>query len=232
MQDSRKLSDLAKAEIEQLEAEGVKLTAADIVAINAAAWEVETPEARLLLSRGVPVFVGGITLWPMTIYGAEWYSRVGCRLIGSLLQTYALAYALQHGRDEGNALDIGPGKATVILMAWRARLRCRHQELVEAIAQCVEQDTQPEDPADAKQPGMTYGEFSALITARAGGSFRVWERQCSIGYVRAVLGAIIEQNKADDKPCASDPKIRAERALGWLCEMIRQRHKKAVLGGK
>ena len=232
MQDSRKLSDLAQAEIEQLEAEGVKLTASDIVAINAGAWAVETPEARLLLSRGVPVFVGGITLWPMTIYGAEWYSRVGCRLPGSLLQTYALAYALQHGRDEGNALDIGPCKAAAILMAWRARLRCRHQELVEAIAQCVEQDTQPEDPADAKQPGMTYGEFSALITAQAGGSPLIWERQVSIGYVRAMLTAIMEQNKADDKPNANDPKIRAIRALGWVSELIRQRHKKAVSDGE
>lgn len=232
MQDTRKLSDLAQAEIEQLEAEGVKLTASDIVAINAAAWEVESPESRLLLSRGVPVEIGGVTLWPLSMHGADWFTRVGCRLPGSLLQTTALAYAMVHGREDGNALDIGPIKAALTLPAWRARLRCRQAELVEAVAQMINQDAQIEEPPDKLgNKGITPGELSAYLVANCGNSPAVWERQVSIGYVHAMLAAIIAQNKADDKPCASDPKIRAERALGWLCELIRRKHRKDAANG-
>ena len=231
MQDSRKLSDLAKAEIEQLEAEGIRLTAADIVAINAAAWDVESPESRLLLSRGVPVAVGGVTLWPMTMHGADWFTRVGCRLPGSLLQTTALAYAMAYGREDGDALDIGPVKAALILPAWRARLRCRQAELVEAVAQMINQDAQIEEPPDKLGKSITPGELSAYLVASCGNSPAVWERQVSSGNVHAMLAAIIAPNKADDKPCASDPKIRAERALGWLCELIRRKHRKDAANG-
>lgn len=250
MQDTRKLSDLAQAQIEELEAEGIRLTAADIVAINAAAWEVESPESRLLLSRGVPLETGtmhrlawwerligrkaegGVTLWPLTMHGADWFTRVGCRLPGSLLQTTALAYAMAHGREDGNALDIGPVKAALLLPAWRARLRCRQAELVEAVAQMINQDAQIEEPPDKLGKSITPGELSAYLVASCGNSPVVWERQVSIGYVHAMLAAIIAQNKADDKPCASDPKIRAERALGWLCELIRRKHRKDAANGE
>ena len=62
MQDLAKLSELAEAEIESLRAEGIDLTPAEIIEINALGWAVESPETRRLLARGVPVAVGGVYL--------------------------------------------------------------------------------------------------------------------------------------------------------------------------
>jgi hypothetical protein len=38
-----------------------------------------------------------------------------------------------------------------------------------------------------------------------------------------VLNQIVRQNAADGKPTANDPKIIAQRALGWAAEKIRNR---------
>ena len=65
MQDLAKLSGLAEAEIESLRADGIDLTPAEIIEINALSWAIESPESRRLLSRGAPVSVGGVYLWPL-----------------------------------------------------------------------------------------------------------------------------------------------------------------------
>ncbi|HAX91069.1 MAG TPA: hypothetical protein DCY07_02530 [Rhodospirillaceae bacterium] len=220
MQDLAKLCDYAQAEIDTLIEKGVTLTPRDIVAINALAWAVESPESRVLLSRGVPVFVGGITLWPLTMYAAEWYRRVGCELIGNQARTLALAYAMAHGREDG-ALDMGRAKAEWVVSQFNRSFFCTGTELVEAIAQVLQQDEQPEEPpALGNENSMSAGELSAFLVANAGGPIEMWERQCSIGYVCAMMTAIVQQNKADGKPSLADPKIRATRALAWYTECL------------
>ncbi len=224
MQDLAKLSDLAEAEIGALVAEGITLSPADIVTINALAWAVESPESRMALSRGVPVFVGGITLWPLTMCGWDWYRRVGCKLLGQQAQSLALAYAMAHGRTEG-ALDMGRALAELAVSAFGVRLGFRASELIEAIAQVLQQDEQHEGPPTPDGHSMTPGELSAFLAAETGTAPDVWERLVSMGYVFQMLTTIVQQNKADGKPTAADPKIRATVALEWFCQQIRQRGK-------
>jgi len=224
MMDASELSGLAEGEIAMLQADGITLTPADIVMINALSWNVETPESRRLLSRGIPVFVDGVTLWPLTLTADEWYSRVGSQFRSNKLCTYALAYAMAHGRDDGYALSHDGRDAERAINLWRRKLKCTIRELDTAMAQIIAQDKEYELPPDkSDQHGMTLGEFSASLAAAVGGDVEFWERRCSSAYAFSVMFAIAQQNRADDRPMDGDPRIDAERALGWAIVKIRER---------
>ena len=113
MQDYGKLNDLAAAEIDALERDGIKLTPADIVQLNALGWAVETPSARLGLSRGVPVQVGGAWLWPLTLQAAEWLERVGPE-IQLQNESAVVAYAMAHCYADGDALILAGDAADAV----------------------------------------------------------------------------------------------------------------------
>jgi len=218
------MSGLAEVEIARLEADGIRLTPREIVAINGLSWAVETPWVRSALAQGRPVPVGGVVLWPLTIRGAEWFKRVGCHLRGEERQTQALAFAMVYGRTDGPELDTEP--ADEMVKKWARRLRCTSSELVLAIDQVLEQDTEIEnEPVDDHGTSISYGELSASIVAEAGGSPAMWERQVSIGYVLRML-TILAAQKGDGEKKHDPVYLRANRALGMYCEMIRARHRR------
>jgi len=224
MMDASELSGLAEGEIAALQADGIILTPADIVLINALAWNVETPESRRLLSRGIPVFVGGVVLWPLTLTADDWYSRVGSQFGGKKVRTYALAYAMAHGRESGYALSHDGRDAERAVNKWRRKLTCSVRELDTAMSQVIAQSQGYDLPPDeSDQNGMTIGEFSASLAAAAGGDVEFWEQRCSSSYAFSVMFAISQQNRADDRPMDGDPRIDAERALGWEIAKIRGR---------
>ena len=220
MNDLAKLSDLAGAEIEDLRKDGIEPSPAEIVELNALGWAIECPESRLHLSRGVPVIVGGVALWPQTIYAQDWFDRVGCKLPGVRLQSYALGYAMANVRTD--LLDIGPAMAAIKVSAWAVKLKCTFGELNEAISQVLQQDEQFEQPPNKRDSGMTIGDLSATLTASLGGDPDFWERRCAASYCYDVIESAVRQNNADGKPHGSDPRIKANRALGWAVEKIRE----------
>ena len=223
MQDLAKLSELAKAEIESLRADGVDLTPAEIIEINALGWAVESPETRRLLARGAPVAVGGVYLWPRSLYAEDWFDRVGCHLDGH--ESYALGYAMAHQYDEGEPLAIDGRMAEKTVSRWGKSLKCTFDELTIAIGQVLQQDEDAEQPPDEDPTSITVGDFSAGLAAKCGGDPDFWERRCATGYARAVLDTIVRQNSAEGKKSMADPRIKAERALGWACEKIRESRK-------
>jgi hypothetical protein len=74
---------------------------------------------------------------------------------------------------------------------------------------------------------MGIGDFSAFLASACGATPDFWERRCAASYCHAVLDALVRQNRADDKPSISDPRIQADRALGWAVEKIRQSRKES-----
>lgn len=212
MQDRYTLNDLARAEIDDLRAAGLALTDDDIVLINALAADVLRPEVRRALSRGRPVECGGAWLWPLTISAADWFSDSGAEMPDP---TAALAFAMAHGTAEDlHAADWKRVKA------WFRRLRCRGGALALAIAEVIGQEEETEIPHRDTDQGLTPGELSAAMMATAGGTPELWERQVSIGYVRAVLTA----HNAQVKACGAPPAVaRATMALGMACHKIRER---------
>lgn len=227
MKDSAKLNQLAGAEIERLEGMGITLTPAQIVKLNALGWEVQTPEIRRHLSRGVPVAVGGQYLWPMSLYAQDWFDRVGREFDGVTIQKYALAYAMAKGRESGEPLAEDNEMIREDILDWVSNLRCTDDELTIAINQVLAQEETPEQPPDPSETGgMEVGEFSASLVAACGGDPEFWERRCSAGYTHAVLDALARLKDTSDHPAEYTKKIIAERALGWAAEKI------AILCGK
>lgn len=212
-----KLNNLARAELDDLRAAGIEPTDDEIIRINGLASEVLSPEARRCLSRGRPFPAGTAWLWPLTIAASAWFEDTGCNLRDPHA---ALGYAMAHGDDP--ALDTA-GEAEV--RAWFRRLRCRRAELDLAIAACIEQDEQGEIPRREDDRIPTAGEISAVMVATVGGNPAMWERQCSITYVRAVLETLGEQQRAGSGKVA--PAVaRATMALGMACERIKERGRK------
>jgi len=227
MQDLARLSDLAEAEIESLRADGIDLTPAEIIELNALGWAVESPETRRLLARGAPVEIGGVYLWPLSLYAFEWIGRVGCNLEGKPHQTYAVAYAMAHGRDDGDPLAMDGREAGKIVTRWAESLKCTLGELQIAIGQIQQQDEESDQPP-SETGGMTAGDLSALLAASCGGDPEFWERRCAAGYTYAVLDTLCRQNSAEGHKTMADPRIKAERAMGYAIEKIKKSRKEVT----
>ena len=238
MLPEERLNDLAAREIDALEAAGIRLTAAEVVKLNALGWAIETPCARRELSRGVPVMLcEGVYLWPLTIQAADWFDRVGERLrpsradvlrhpiLSADLPMLALAYAMSNCYAEGNALAVEGVEASRAVMAWASALKCTCDAFRDCIRAVIVQQDAPDLPSDDESPRMKSGEFSVYLASKAGGTPEFWERGCSVGYAVAVLMRILKQAAADGAPLANDPKIMATRAFGIEAARIRDLRK-------
>jgi len=216
------VSDVAAAEIAALREQGVNLSPGEIVLLNALGHEIETPENVATLARGCPVPVGGVVLWPFTLRGNDWFRRWSGA--GNIhWQTFALAYALAHGRDELPEADVSKA-----VTAWANKLSCTRQELVEAISAAVEQDETIEGVAGildhpTGKRETNAGDISMTVAALAGGDPEMWERQCSIGYVLRLIETILAQNRADEKTARHDRKLRILRVIAQVVERIKKR---------
>lgn len=229
MHDTAKLNELAKCEIDNLQAEGITLTPAEIVELNALGWAVHNPQTRTTLSRGRPVMVGGVYLWPLTMRAVDWMERNEFSLTSI---SPALGYAMAYGRGDGPELDQYGDQADKAVKTWFRKLNCTMLEFVEAIKQIDEQDAKPELPQDLDGKPMSLGDFSAFLSATCGADADFWERRCSISYCLSVLAMVVMQNHADKRPCAQDPRIIAERALGFAVDKIKMRHNaEAIING-
>lgn len=224
MRTTAKLSDYAAATIEDLAAEGIQLTPTEIITINALAWEVETPSTRAMLARGIPVPIGGATLWPQTLRAAEWYGRVGTSMRPRWLCSIALGYSMAHGYSEGPELDAVGTKAAMAVLGWYWQLRCRTTALILAMSEVLSQEEEAEQPPDDSTAEMGIGEFSAALCAASGISADFWERRCSQGYAFATLSALAAHAETESKQLSSEPTLRAERAMGWYEEKLKRKY--------
>lgn len=223
MDDNATLCDLAKVELERLESLGVKVTPEDIVWLNYLCWKVRTPEARRLLSRGRPIPVGGTWLWPLTMAAFEWLRVNNVKLDRP---SEWIGYAMAYARSDGHELDVEGKRAIASVKEWASNLKCTRQELFEAIAQVDSQESVPETPPDSSGSPMSLAQMSSLLSTNCGGSPEFWERRCSLGYAVSSLTTYIVQNHADKTPSMYDPRIVAERALGYAIEKIIAKAKK------
>ena len=219
------LCDVAEGELLTLEADGIKPSWAEIVEINYLAHCVESPESRVALARGNPIFLGEVALWPMTLYANDWASRALDNKLFKLserLQYLVYAYAMIHGRED---MECSLTRLIIRLNKLYHSLKCTHSELKEVVEQVLNQGEEPEQPPqeETSNKQMTVGEFSAYLFANCGESPEFWERRCSFGYALDVLNMIAQQDRADGKTLKDDQRIKSERALGWALIKIRKR---------
>jgi hypothetical protein len=227
MHDSARLSDIAAGEIDALISEGYELTPEEIVRINALGWNIETPDIRLALSKGVPVEVGGVTLWPFTLKSYDWHNKVAKDMPTVWHGNVALAYAFAHGYSDGGELDVYGWRAVVAVTTWGIRLRCHMNTLVQAMAQIVQQDEQEQGVIDPDAKTMGIGDLSASIAAHTGQIAEHVERRMSMNYALKLLHYTIRQQEQamGGKPRMSAEAVRATQAMGLYIENLKARRK-------
>jgi hypothetical protein len=225
MRDLERLSTHAEAEIAALTAEGIALTPEEIVRINALAWAVETPGERMALSRGVPVFVAGVALWPLTMAAHDWISRVGARMPTVRLRHLATAYAMAHAYATGPELDCDGAAAVNAVSTWAAKLRCRPATIDVAAAEVLRQDEEDRPPPDEDAHGMGLGDLSAWLSSATGLPAAEFERRMSFNHALRVFHyCLMRQDQAEGRKSANTARIDAERAMGLYLIDVRRRH--------
>jgi len=221
MCDYGKLCDLAQYEIEDLQAAGITPSPAEIVDLNALAWSVRSTANRMQQSKGAPVRVGGVTLWPLTMQSGAWYRDEGCNIKG--LEHEALAYAMAHGYAAGEPFLMDDPATTV--KAWSATIKATAGAMTAALDAVLVQMEHPDMPPKPDGKGLSHGELSAMLAAATGIEPDYWERRCSMPYAVRMLHIAAQQRNESGKQLASDPVVQATIALGWAVEKIRRRHK-------
>ena len=221
--------------IAKLRLQGVTdMTPEEIVRLNALCCDVESPSEWLALSRGVPQFAGGATLWPMTVEAGEWYRNTGCRLIGLRMPNYALAYAMAHCYADDDPFGGGPVRAYARVARWKSKLKCRYAYLMAAASECLRQNEMSDeelppldDDDDDGKGGETYsaGKIIAHLSALTGIPPQEYERNMAGEYaILCFHRARMIQDRADGVPTKSQQRIDAERAKGlYMREILKKR---------
>ena len=222
-----KLADLARVELDALAADGISFTPDDVMQLHCIAAEIETPESRMALARGAPVFVGRAVLWPLTMAATAWWERACAGTRRERRHGLLLAFAMSHCRQQ-DALDaIPPERAYKAAEAWTKRLAARPSEIWEAVRQVQAQDDADDGVVDPKEQasGMTGASLTAFLVAACGGDPAMWERQVSISYVRTQIRAVHAQQMAEyGGATAAHDVVRGTRRIGLAVEAIRARH--------
>jgi len=213
------LSDLAAQRISELESEGVEVTPSDVVMINAICWAQRGVGVDGVgLSRGRPVKVGNVTLWPMTIQGLHAVDEIDTEYMDDENQLYSLAYILAHGRESG-AFDYGVDSDSVF--AWAKTLTCTIDELSAALAEINRQSEDFETGFKSKtNDSSNPADLAAAAQRMFGETAEYWEREVSASYT---IRQIIEKASETTSEKTSPKSVMLTRALCYYISTMRAR---------
>ena len=222
------LHHLAEAEIESLEAMGLKLSLSDKIHLNDLARMIENPPGGSTVPAGTPTQAGALWLWPFTIQASVWYAEACTWFDGDIdTETVCLAYAMANARVPGafDHLQSHSG-AKETLKVFRKTMACTTEELTVAVSAIVGQmsdDPGAEDEED-DESGSNWGDLIAQLCVSTGTAPEVWTCSVSQDYLLTQINAVVQQNRSKgDPPSMTDPKIRAEMNFGKAIKEIRQR---------
>lgn len=185
------ICDLAEDELKALEADGIRPTAQDVLAIQALALEAMGDFDDGLRLHGAPIIISGVVLWPPTIAGCIWREEVEAKLDADdyCSRLYVLAYSLAHGRDKA-ALEVFGRDALKAVLKWARGLRCGMPDLVAAVNEVLgerprisDADKADKDEADESAPA----ELVEIAMATFGGNPDVWRYQLGMSEVISIL---------------------------------------------
>ena len=176
--------------------------------------------------------VGGAVLWPFTLIASQWYESKAHWFNGVDEETYAIAYALAHGRRGTLRTSAHHDRrvARAAVLRWARSLSCTDGELVIAVAAMIDQmrRTASDDGAQIEEnEKATTAGITAFLAANTSEGPEYWESRVCVPYIVEMMRVIREQNSVDGKPLKDDPRIIAERNLGRAIERIKREHNEA-----
>ena len=181
------------------------------------------------MAIGEPIPAGCAWLWPFTIAGARWFSKTIKFFDGNTeMESYALAFALCHGRSNGAFSFINDyDNAKNAILEWANTLYCTSEELAEAICKVLPSNDTVElesDEDDEDSSSVNYDDLIASLCLNVGETPQFWAESVSSDYALKQLDMVRKQNLADGKAQDPfDPYIIATRNLGRALIDIKQK---------
>jgi hypothetical protein len=214
-----KLSDHAAHRIEELTAEGVTVTYADAVMINAICWEMRGVGGDDCgLSRGRPVCVGNVMLWPLTVQALHALDAIDTDGMSDETQAYTLAYIMAHARTAG-AFDGGISADNVTL--WASQLTCTAGELASGIVEVNRQSAGYETESNAGAAKTDLADLVMTLQRLFGETAEYWEREVSASYATRL---IMEEAVARSGKSGNPKTVMLTKALGNYINEMRRRN--------
>ncbi len=222
-----RLTDVARAELETLAADGITPDPQEVLDIQRLSLDCEKPDAALgSLARGRPVVIGSETVWPATIAAATFFEDVGPLARDDTERFFILVYACRFGRDASRIYERGE-EAVRNVRAWKRRLRCTPAEVLEAF----EKLTAGALPDTGEIDKAAWHDFVSDLALRAsalcGGKPEEWETHCSIPAVARIVDIAWGQKLATGGSAKHDPRIEATRRLGKYVLALRKKQEAA-----
>lgn len=218
-----RLTDVARAELDALAADGITPDPQEVLDIQRLSLDCEKPDAALgSLARGRPVVIGSETVWPATIAAATFFEDVGPLARDDTERFFILVYACRFGRDSSRIYERGK-EAVRNVCAWKRRLRCTPAEVLEAFEKLTA-DALPDTGEIDKDAWHDFVSDLALrASALCGGKPEEWETHCSIPAVARIVDIAWGQKMATGESARNDPRIAATRRLGKYILALRKR---------
>ena len=149
----------------------------------------EYPEGHY---AGLPVNVGRVLLYPLSIGGQLWLRDHAMPAIGDddLLSDLAVAFALAHDAEELQDL-CEPKSILRRIRAWCFRAGCTREELIDATVKQL-----PIAKGNGEDDGTDLGSVIAVLQARRGQTFDYWI-WAPFAVIEAALESIRAENDAE-----------------------------------
>ena len=154
-------SDLAKCDLEDLRAEGLKPTDEDIIRLNTLALQISNGVETTAFNLPRFAIAGGVMFWEMTFAALEWYHTMRQIAPDEETKDRLLAFASANGRKRGFFAPLyDPKAATDAVNKFYADLPATWEEVVRAVGYATlgNDHAVAEETPIAKRRGETDAE--------------------------------------------------------------------------
>lgn len=155
------LSDLAKCDLEDLRAEGLKPTDEDIIRLNSLALQISNGVETTAFNLPRFAIAGGVIFWEMTMAALEWYHTMRAIAPDEETKDRLLAFASANGRKRNFFQPLyDPAAATDAVNQFYAALPATWEEVVRAVGHATlgNDFAAAEETPIAKRRGETASE--------------------------------------------------------------------------
>lgn len=220
------LCELAEETISQLERDGFKLNAQDILTIQRLALGASDFKEY---ARGKPCEAGGVWFYPLTIGATSWFAEaleVKAIAESQKMQLYAFAYASAHARSK---IEVEGNRILPEVLRWRRQLTCRIDELCEALSEITDEtlsmpSLMPAVEAEAGGESYNPDDLTLLMCALVGGEPEAWRWQCDVPSAIKIIEKRIALDSAEKKEPRKAKSIECLKQLAEFTRKIRERN--------
>lgn len=190
---------MAKAAIEEIKQRGGDCTPEDVLWLQYAAKRCVNPSGEKSLPSLIdcPVFVGGVSLYPLTRGALEWLQNC---FGDNWNELDRVAFALSKANKPEELTVLNGLAARIAVVMWRRKLKCSQRALRDAVNFILNSESTEEisietplqsKPKSSESNPFHWGDVLCLLCHYyAGTTPKYWLWECSIEFTEIMLNRI------------------------------------------